>query len=336
MLYSLKNTQVFEIELTNYCNAFCGACDRNIRGGSINSSLRLKHMDENVWKSLISADNLKYIKEIHFDGNFGDAIMHPKLIEFLDYLADVKTNLTIKLSTNGGARDKMFWKNLAQSLNKFDYHYVQFAIDGLEDTNHIYRRGVLWNKLLENVKTFIENNGYAQWRAIVFDHNKHQLSKMAETAKTLGFSKFKTYRNRETPILTDAYKEFLKSRITSPSVDEFEKQYKIFYSWNKNKIPLLEHIQEDTYDCPFGKERIIVIDPFGNLWPCCFIQGNQVTQHKQFPYNKYLQQNNISKNSLTHILEFFQNDLYSAWKNDTYTICNNCLHKKNKPTQHNV
>lgn len=336
MLFSLENTQVFEIDLTNYCNAFCGACDRNIRGGNTNPNLRLKHMDEHVWKALITKDNLKYIKEIHFDGNFGDAIMHPKLIEFLEYLADVKTNLIIKLSTNGGARNKLFWKNLAQVLNKFDYHYVQFAIDGLEDTNHIYRRGVLWNKLIENVKVFIEHNGYAQWRTIVFDHNKHQLNKMAETAKTLGFAKFKSYRSRESLIITDTYKDFPNSRITSPTVDEFEKKYKLFYSWNKNKIPLLDHIEGDNYDCPFGKERIVVIDPFGNLWPCCFIQGNQVTKYTEFPYNNYLEKNNIEENNLENILNYFQNDLYSAWKNNTYGICNNCLHKKNKPTQHNV
>lgn len=336
MLYSLENTQVFEVELTNYCNAFCGACDRNIRGGPVNPSLQLTHMDENVWKTLITADNLKYIKEIHFDGNFGDAIMHPKLIEFLDYLADVKSSVTIKLSTNGGARDKIFWKKLAQVLNRFNHHYVQFAIDGLEDTNHIYRRGVSWIKLIENVKIFIEHNGFAQWRAIVFDHNKYQLSKMAELAKNLGFSKFKTYRNRETPIHTDSYKDFLKSIITSPSIEEFEKEYKIFYSWNKNKIPLLDHIDNSDYDCPFGKERIIVIDPFGNIWPCCFIQGNRVTQHKVFPYDKYLDNNNILDNSLDNILRFFQEDLYIAWKNSSYDICNKCLHKSNKPTQHNV
>lgn len=336
MLYSFENTQVFEIELTNYCNAFCGACDRNVHGGIVHPNLKLKHMDEKIWKLLITPENLQHIKEIHFDGNFGDVIMHPQLIDFLEYLSIIKTNLTIKISTNGGARDITFWKNLANVLNKFDYHYVQFAIDGLEDTNHIYRRGVVWDKLIKNVSAFIKNNGYAQWRAIVFDHNKHQLNKMVETAQSLGFSKFKSYRNRETPILTDSYKEFTKSKITSPSIDEFETQYKIFYSWNKNKIPLLSQINKDKYDCPFGKERIVVIDPLGNLWPCCFIQGNQVTQHKQFPYDKYLQENNITKNSLKAILDFFQNDLYAAWDNNAYSICNNCLHKKNKPTQHNV
>lgn len=336
MLYSFKNTQVFEIELTNYCNAFCGACDRNVNGGSIHPNLKIKHMDEKIWKLLITTENLQHIKEIHFDGNFGDAIMHPNLIDFLNHLASVKSNLIIKISTNGGARDTTFWKNLANVLNKFDYHYVQFAIDGLKDTNHIYRRGVVWDKLISNVETFIQHSGYAQWRTIVFDHNKYQLSKMVELAKNLGFSKFKTYRNRETPIKTNSYKDFPKSIITSPSIEEFEKEYKIFYSWNKNKIPLLDHIDNNEYDCPFGKERIIVIDPFGNLWPCCFIQGNQVTQHKQFPYDKYLKENNIAQHNLKDILDFFQNDLYAAWNNDAYLICNNCLHKKNKPTQHNV
>lgn len=333
ILYSHEAVQVLEIEITNYCNAFCGACDRNINGGKLNHNLHLQHMSVDIWKSVATEDNLQNIKEIHFDGNFGDAIMHPQFIEYLNILADVKTNLIVKISTNGGARNTQFWHDLASVLNRFDHHYVQFAIDGLEDTNHIYRRGVVWDKLVENVTAFIDNNGYAQWRTIVFDHNKHQIEKMIDTAYRLGFAKFKTYRSRESEIFVNGYKNFPAGRITSPNRDEFEKNYKYFRNWNSSVIPLLEQLDSE-YDCPFGKERIIVIDPFGNTWPCCFIQGNQVTQHKVFPYDKY--NTNIKVRSLSDILTFFQQDLTSAWKNNTYDICNTCLHKSNKPTQHNV
>ena len=131
ILYSHEAVQVLEIEITNYCNAFCGACDRNINGGKLNDNLHLQHMSVDTWKNIATEDNLQNIKEIHFDGNFGDAIMHPQFVEYLNILADVKTNLIVKISTNGGARNTEFWHDLASVLNRFDYHYVQFAIDGL-------------------------------------------------------------------------------------------------------------------------------------------------------------------------------------------------------------
>jgi MoaA/NifB/PqqE/SkfB family radical SAM enzyme len=331
-MYSIETTQVLEIEITNYCNAFCGACDRNIKGGQLHKDLNLKHMSLDTWRKIITEQNLKNIKEIHLDGNFGDAIMHPELVGFLNLLADVKTNLIIKISTNGGARSTNFWIALANVLNRFDYHYVQFAIDGLEDTNHIYRRGVIWNKLVNNLTTFTNNGGFAQCRTIVFDHNKHQIQDIVKFAFDSGCKKFKTYRSREQNIQVCDYKKFNKGVITAPSREEFENNYKVFYNWTPTIIPLLQHIDSE---CPFAKERIVVIDPFGVVWPCCFIQGNQLTRHKPFPYDKYLSYNDINSQSLPSILDFFNIDLSNAWKDSSYEICNNCLHKTNRPTQHN-
>lgn len=331
-MYSIDTTQVLEIEVTNYCNAFCGDCDRNIQGGQLNKDLNLQHMSLEIWRKIITKQNLKNIKEIHFDGNFGDAIMHPEFVGYLHLLADVKTDLIIKISTNGGARNTIFWEALAKVLNRFNYHYVQFTIDGLEDTNHIYRRGVVWKKLISNLQTFTQHGGFAQCRTIIFDHNKHQIEDIVKLAYNTGCKKFKSYRSRKQVTPVCEYKQFSKSVITAPSPEEFEKKYKVFYNWSPIVIPVLQEIESE---CPFAKERIVVIDPFGKVWPCCFIQGNQVTRHKPFPYDKYLSYNNIKLQSLQSILNFFHIDLSNAWKDSSYRICNTCLHKTNRPTQHN-
>ena len=332
-MYTNETVNILEVELTTYCNAHCGACDRNIQGGAFNPKLPLRHMTYDTWRKLITSENLSHVSTINFDGNFGDASMHPRIIEFLEYLSTVKTNLLIKFSTNGGARNTQFWSDLATVLNKFDYHEVQFAIDGLSDTNSIYRRGVIWERLMDNAAAFINNSGFAVWRMIVFDHNKTQISRAKDLAFQHGFSKFKTYRNRTSPIHMVSYKDFPTSSITGPSRDDFEKHYKVFHDFTATVIPYESELTQYEYSCPFGIERVVVVDYDGSIWPCCFIQGNRVTRHTDFDYDKYIC-NNINDNRLSDIVLFFHTDLHAAWKTDSYAICNKCLHKNNRPTQH--
>ena len=56
-MYSIDTTQVLEIEVTNYCNAFCGDCDRNIQGGQLNKDLNLQHMSLETWRKIIPKKN---------------------------------------------------------------------------------------------------------------------------------------------------------------------------------------------------------------------------------------------------------------------------------------
>lgn len=334
MQYLLETVKVLEIELTTFCNASCGACDRNINGGMLNDKMPLHHMALDTWQSIVTEQNLSNISTLTFDGNFGDASMHPNIIKMLDYLSNIKKELFIKVSSNGGARNTEFWKQLAIVLNKFSSHEMQFAVDGLSNTNHIYRRNVNWNKLIENIKAFNNSGGISTWRAIIFDHNKHEIYQMSKLAEQLGFYKFKTYRNRTSPIILDAYKDLPKGTLTSPSIDEFERNYKIIKHFNRMKIPYEPSISFSDYSCPFAEEQTIVIEPDGKVWPCCFIQGNTITGHKKFPYDEW-NVNNLNANSLEEILEQFRNKLYPAWKDRSYDICNKCLHKTNKPTQYN-
>ena len=48
-------------------------------------------------------------------------------------------------------------------------------LDGLEDTNHIYRRYTDWSKIERNAKTFLNAGGKGSWVFIVFKHNEHQV-----------------------------------------------------------------------------------------------------------------------------------------------------------------
>jgi len=333
--YDIDTVKILEIELTTFCNANCGACDRNINGGKTNPKMPLEHMSLDTWKSLITAENLKYITTVTFDGNFGDAAMHPKMLEMLEYMATIKHDIFVKVSSNGGARNEEFWKGLAEVLNKFSFHEMQFAVDGLEDTNHIYRRNVIWKKLISNITAFNQAAGVSTWRAIIFDHNKHQVNDMMLLAGELGCYKFKTYRNRTTPIELTAYKNLPAGTITSPTTAEFEQLYKTIKQFRHYVIPYENKIVSNLYSCPMAEEQTIAVATNGQIWPCCFIYGNTITKHKPFPYEEWIE-NNVTHNNLGSILELFRKKLYPAWDKNTYPICNTCLHKTNGPTQHNV
>jgi len=65
---------------------------------------------------------------------------------------------------------------------------VTFSIDGLENTNHMYRQGVQWKRIMANARAYIEAGGQAVWKCLVFEHNQHQLTEIKNLARQMGFA----------------------------------------------------------------------------------------------------------------------------------------------------
>ena len=164
-----------QVETTTYCNSFCPGCSRNVEGGEINPHISLQHMGMKTWGKLFEDNS---ISALTLNGNFGDPMMNPNIVQMLDKVANIG-NITdmVSIHTNGGLRSLEHWQELANVLQKFKKHEVVFSIDGLEDTNHIHRRGIDFKKIINNAKEFISHGGTAHWRMIIFDHNKHQVQK---------------------------------------------------------------------------------------------------------------------------------------------------------------
>ena len=74
---------------------------------------------------------------------------------------------------------------------------IIFGIDGLEDTNHIYRKNVRWKKLKDNYTTYIQHGGTASWQFIIFEHNKHQEDIARNRSKQEGFVSFNTVYSKK-------------------------------------------------------------------------------------------------------------------------------------------
>ena len=329
------NIKQIQIDVTSYCNSFCGACIRNINGGPVNPLVKLQHMSWDIWKKIVDFCADSTVDRLSFNGNYGDLSNHPKIIDMLEYLYSKSSNTSLNIHTNGGARNEDFWKDLAKVVDKFPSSCVTFSIDGLKDTNHIYRRGVDFDRIMENSTAFIDAGGTARWRMIVFDHNKHQLEEARDLAKKIGFFSFILNRSYTSKLQFDAYKEFPQAIITAPTskeVDELRREYEYTHNMpKKSSVTAYDDYPKLDTKCPWAKELQIQINQIGEVWPCCYLSfsSGMSSRHsvKYFDekadfYGK--QFNNLNYFDLKEIIEhdFFQKDLPYAWQHSLLGICN--------------
>lgn len=169
------------IEPSSYCNASCPHCARFTESGHLHPSLPLGHLQISDLSKL-NLPELTNLRQVIFEGDKGEPAMNPELLALID-LFPVQVHKIV--ATNGGIRDEKFWQALAQRPSV----EVQFSIDGLATTNHLYRIGVSWSRLEQNARAFIDAGGRAVWRCLVFQHNQHQLDEIQAMSQAWGFER---------------------------------------------------------------------------------------------------------------------------------------------------
>src|SRR6056300_429291 len=147
----LFGAKVIHIEPTSLCNAECPQCARNINGSGLNPNINLGSLDLDWFQKHLDNTALKDIEKIFFCGNMGDPCATPQLIEIITYLKQTKPSLVIGVNTNASLRTAEWFTRLG-TLLQGRYDYVVFSIDGLEDTNHIYRKRTQWKKIMDNAR----------------------------------------------------------------------------------------------------------------------------------------------------------------------------------------
>lgn len=178
----------FHIEASSRCNARCPSCPRFIPRTKITHPL-LKQADISIdnFKKWFPESTLQRTNTINFCGNFGDPATCVDFIEIIKYINSVhKPHMFLmEIRTNGGTRKEEFWHELGKLCNS-KKNMVVFSIDGLEDTNHLYRREVNWETVVRNVKAFTSAGGYAIQELLLFKHNQHQLEDIEQFCKEVG------------------------------------------------------------------------------------------------------------------------------------------------------
>jgi MoaA/NifB/PqqE/SkfB family radical SAM enzyme len=268
----------YQLEITSYCNAACPQCPRNENGQGINKRMPLCHLDRVVIDRAFTTDLCSQLRQIFFCGSYGDPIMHP---DFLDILRDFrKKNPTLWLyfHTNGGVHDSEYWTEIAHIMA--GYGQIDFGIDGLEDTLHLYRRNVKYNKVIDNASAFIKAGGRAQWNFIVFRHNQHQVEQAKQLGKELGFFDvlirktgrfFNHYTIEEMPTwpVSDQY------TLEPPTMPEYRNQSMLFLPDLKKQYKnIKEYFDTTEIHCDAMIGPKVVVNAEGLVLPCNFFNHN--------------------------------------------------------------
>ena len=184
----MLKTSPLEIELTTKCTIGCPACPRN-DPFDLKENWDVGHLDTNLIKSF--ADD-PTDREYIFVGCYGDPIYHPDYIEIMKHYIDKGKQLSVH--TNGSFKKQKWWDELA-SLNWSPRNQIfTFSVDGLEDTNHLYRINSKWKSVIAGMKIMgalpKDRRPWLEWKYLVFPYNEHQVEEARELALGLGFNKF--------------------------------------------------------------------------------------------------------------------------------------------------
>lgn len=183
------------IELTNACNAGCPMCTRfHLNSTYHRPDLTIDQITLEKFKKYFPPEVLQKLEIILFCGVHGDPGMARDLYEICEYIVESNPEVAVRMNTNGGMRAPDFWYKLGKlfaSQRKDHWRWMTtFSIDGLEDTNHLYRRNVKWDKLMANVKAYLDAGGVAEWDYLIFKHNEHQIDEAKRLSEELGFRDF--------------------------------------------------------------------------------------------------------------------------------------------------
>jgi MoaA/NifB/PqqE/SkfB family radical SAM enzyme len=273
-MFLYEDIMQVHLEVTSRCNARCPQCPRNIRGGAVNPALELTELGLEQAISLFPPAFVRQLAQVFMCGNYGDPIIAKDTLPIFSYLRQHNARMKLMMFTNGSGKDTKWWQSLAATGVR-----VRFALDGLQDTNHIYRRGTNWEHIMRNAAAFIGAGGKAEWCYIVFRHNEHQVMEAESLSRQLGFSKFiikrtERFHNKNTG-------EKLERTPVLGMQGEFEyfiepPEDPLYQPPMENWPSLRDQSYEDylltvPIDCQAVNQKMIYVSAKGLVLPCCWL-----------------------------------------------------------------
>ena len=115
-------------------------CDRNMNGEGINPHINLDELSLEDCKKIFLPEFIAQLDTMYMCGNLGDPIVARDTLEIFKYFREHNPAMWLSMNTNAGAKKCCNGGKTCICINKKGA--VIFSVDGLRDTNHLYRQGV--------------------------------------------------------------------------------------------------------------------------------------------------------------------------------------------------
>lgn len=247
----MRRIKVLHLEPTDVCQLACPLCARETDAEFDKRSkhhLTIPHIQNHF-----SDRAIKSLDKVFMCGNYGDPAAGKHTLDIYRWFRNLNPNITLGMNTNGALQATCYWHALGQLFNQ-PQDYVVFSIDGLQDTNPVYRVNSSWDKLMANVESYIAAGGSAHWDMLVYKHNQHQVDACKKLAKDMGFTWFRAKVSKR-PLI---------NKLESP------------IGWEK------QDANQGSIRCHAIAEKSSYIDAQGRLSPCCWLGSTQINFIKDF------------------------------------------------------
>tara|TARA_B100001287_G_scaffold276505_1_gene287608 strand:- start:1282 stop:2358 length:1077 start_codon:yes stop_codon:yes gene_type:complete len=279
-MYNIEDIKTIHLEITQKCQAACPMCDRNQNGGALNPHINLDELSLQDCKDIFSPTFIKQLSKMYMCGNLGDPISAKDTLEVFDYFRSNNPDMQLSMNTNAGARDSDWWKSLANVLGKNGY--VIFSVDGLKETNHMYRQNVQWDKVENAMRSFVGAGGRARWDYLIFEHNQYQVDEAKKLSEEIGFESFVAKKTGRFITANSVKKEKHQAvnrkgkQTTELKKPDAKYQNKAL---TKQDALIEKYGSMDAYydvapiNCKVAEERSLFVTAEGLALPCCWTAG---------------------------------------------------------------
>jgi MoaA/NifB/PqqE/SkfB family radical SAM enzyme len=282
----------FYIELTSRCALECPRCPRTYEKGTY----KLSEIDPTILRNLV-CDFRQEIKTIEFGGNYGDPIYHSQFHEIIKTIKSINPKIKIIIHTNGSHRSVEWWEETTRYLDKKDV--VLFSIDGLKETNSLYRVNSDWDSI-EKAIDVCRDKVFLLWKFIPFSFNENDIQKIILFAKEKGFNAF-------TIALSS---RFDGGWITDSKVEPLKPSDRYI-----TKKEAREHLYI-TPKCQGGSFHYI--NASGIYFPCCWSTSDK-------SYQNLVNQYDLNDYSFSEVMESSALKKFFLSVSSTSTASSNCL-----------
>ena len=280
-MYNYTDIKDVHLEVTQKCQAACPMCDRNENGGKDNRHIDNSELSLADCERIFPPEFIAQLKTMYMCGNLGDPIIAQDTLEIFRYFRKHNPTMWLSMNTNAGAKDEQWWRQLAGILGRMGT--VIFSVDGLRDTNHLYRQNVVWDNVERNMRAFIDAGGRARWDYIIFGHNEHQVAEAEALANEWGCERFQ--KKKSGRFFTASNKGKDKHQAQNRKGTDTQLIQKPVAPANQNLALLKQAEIEKTYGsmneyynscsirCKAIEKKEIFITAEGLLMPCCWTAG---------------------------------------------------------------